>query len=80
MRKTPSTYHPWPSRDENSRMPVRLGKAVVKRKDTGRRWQISGERLRIRVRLGRAVRTTPGNRSADGGVRKRQETGPPDKG
>ncbi|EYC28173.1 hypothetical protein Y032_0008g371 [Ancylostoma ceylanicum] len=80
MRKTPFVCLTWPSRDESSRMPVRLGKAVVKRQDTGRRWQISGESLRIRVRLGRAVRTTPGYRSADGGVRKRQNTGPPDEG
>ncbi|EYC38684.1 hypothetical protein Y032_0702g1664 [Ancylostoma ceylanicum] len=34
-------------------------------------------KLRIRVHLGKAVRTTPRFRSADGGARKRQDTGSP---
>ncbi|EYC02125.1 hypothetical protein Y032_0102g3504 [Ancylostoma ceylanicum] len=74
VRRTPFTSLPWPSRDKNSRMPLRLGKVVVKRQDAGPRWPTSEENLRIRVHLGKAVKTTPGYRSADGGVRKGQES------
>ncbi|EYC29465.1 hypothetical protein Y032_0006g2987 [Ancylostoma ceylanicum] len=77
VRKTPFTSSRWPSRDENLRMPVRLGQVVVKRQDTGPRCPISEENLRIRVHVRKAVRTTPRLRSADGGARKRQNTGPP---
>ncbi|EYC17264.1 hypothetical protein Y032_0031g2364 [Ancylostoma ceylanicum] len=68
VRKTPFTCPPWPSRDENSRMP-----------DTGPPWLSSREINRIGVRLvGQAVVKTSGNGSAVAKQwRKRQATGPP---